>query len=357
MASVANQDIEGGMPLPDIETRIPPYCTGPAYLVTARSYFIDRFVPDCEIIHLPAKEVAGGTLRFGQGPVITRTPEPKNILKRIKASRRRPTRRIEGSTLIDLRLRSPQNFAHFLNNHLPIVFHIAERLALDWSELLLLTPADTPGYIRAATDLFGLTTLATDDDVEGPGIRFEMTPWTATRPVRAGWVREPSVVKALNSAPEAPPLPRKVFLSRRKTRMISNEQEATGFLEPMGFETIYPEDLSVADQMRLFREAEVIVAIHGAALAPLLYVPPDGRLKQIIEILPCGHVTDVYRVMAEQVGCAWIGVRGRIKPDYVPPAYDLGSDFKTFSLDAFEVDIAALERAFALTTEEGSRNG
>ena len=64
--------------------------------------------------------------------------------------------------------------------------------------------------------------------------------------------------------------------------------------------------------------------------------------------MPCGHMTDVYRVMAGQLGCGWIGVRGRIKPEYVRPAYELGAVFKEFSLDSFEVDLAALGLAFDL---------
>ena len=59
-------------------------------------------------------------------------------------------------------------------------------------------------------------------------------------------------------------------------------------------------------------------------------------------------MTDVFRVMAAQVGCTWIGVRGRMKPEYVGPAYDLDTPFRKFSLDGFEVDPVSLERAFEL---------
>jgi capsular polysaccharide biosynthesis protein len=135
--------------------------------------------------------------------------------------------------------------------------------------------------------------------------------------------------------------------------------EVEACLAPHDYTTIHAEDLSPADQMRLFREAEAMVAVHGAALAPLLYVPPGGRLRQLVEILPVGHMTDVYRVMAEQVGVGWTGVRGRIKPKHVEPAYRIGTPFKRFSLDSFEVDIVALERAldFAAAASVDSRAG
>ena len=59
-------------------------------------------------------------------------------------------------------------------------------------------------------------------------------------------------------------------------------------------------------------------------------------------------MTNVYRIMAHQIGCNWIGVRGRLKPEYVAEAYDFSQPFKTHSLDNFEVDLSALEEAFGM---------
>jgi hypothetical protein len=56
-------------------------------------------------------------------------------------------------------------------------------------------------------------------------------------------------------------------------------------------------------------------------------------------------MTDVYRVMSAQIGSSWIGVRGRIKPEYVEPAYKLKTSFSRYSLDSFEVDPTALSQA------------
>jgi capsular polysaccharide biosynthesis protein len=328
------------------ETEIAPYQAGPARLITATSYLIDRFVPDCEIVALPAKTVAGGVLRFSPGPFVPR-PAPKGFKARLKQPRR--TSRPLSGAVFDFRLRDPENWAHFINNHLPIFFRIADLMGLDWGQARLVVPADIPPYIRAAADLFGLTLIATDDDLDGDGIRFDATPWTGVRGERAAWVRSARVRAALDPVfARAGPLPRRVFLARRGTRYIQNQAEVEDFIAGFGFVTLYPEDLSAADQFALFHQAETLLAIHGAALAPLLYRPPDSRLCQVIEILPCGHMTDVYRVMAQQAGCAWIGVRGRIKPDYVLPAYDLQAPFRAFSLDGFDVDIPALDRAFRL---------
>ena len=331
-----------------IVTPIAPFRTKPARIVTAPSYLIDRFVPDCEIIALPEKTVQGGEIRHGQGAV-SPGPDPRGRLARLRGARPRET--VAGGAVFDFRHHTPQNWAHFLINHLPVFFHVADARDIDWARAEIVLPANTPGYIRTAADLFGLRTRTTDAVLEGTGITIEVTPWTALRSARADWVRAPRVtarLEALDAARKAGPLPARVFLSRRKTRALSNEAEVAAWLAARGFETIYPEDLDAATQMRLFRDAETIVAIHGAGLAPLLYRPEGGRLRHLVELMPCGHMTDVYRVMADQVGCGWIGVRGRIKPGYVRPAYALGTPFGKFSLDAFEIDLTSLDRAFAL---------
>ena len=337
------------------EIFLPPYLTGPARLITPQSYMIDRFVPDCEIIALPAKEVAGGVLRYNKTQLTFPAISPKGRLAQARARLRQlPPQRIKGRVLIDLRHHDPGNWAHFLNNHLPIVFQLCAATGIAWSEVLLVTPSATPAYIRAAAELFGLDLLETDGAVEGEGLAFEMTPWTAIRTVRAQWASAPGVADALTRAiqTDAPPLPRRPFLARRDTRTIANMGEVEACLSDRGYETVYAEDYSAADQFRLFREAESMVAVHGAGLAPLLCVPPNGHLRQLIEILPIGHMTDVYRVMAEQVGVSWIGVRGRIKPTYVEAAYRLTDRFDAFSLDSFEVDVVALTRALDFIEEK-----
>ncbi len=91
-----------------------------------------------------------------------------------------------------------------------------------------------------------------------------------------------------------------------------------------------------------------MVATSGAGLAPLLYAQPNGQLRQLVELMPVGLMTDVYRVMAGQVGSDWIGVRGQIKPSYVSKAYDFQTPMVEFSFDSFVVDMTALERAFEL---------
>lgn len=335
--------------VPDLS--IPPDIIPPGRIVTAQSYLIDRFLPDVEIIALPEKPRAGGTLTWTAGPITAKAPETRSR-RQFLAKRPGQQSAPDGRWIMDMRLKSPENWAHFLNNHIPLAFGLAELAGRDIAQATLVLPKAAPGYILAAAEVFGLDVLATDDSVTGDGIAFELAPWTAQRPMRHAWVNlaaPRAVMAGLDAGAPATALPRKVFVSRQDTRMLSNAGEIEAILKPMGFETVFPETLSAADQIRLIRGADEIVAIHTAGLAPLLYCDPDHRPRRLIELLPCGHMTDVYRAMAAEVGCDWIGVRGRIKPEYVRQAYQLDQPFKAHSLDNFEIDPVSLTRAFELS--------
>jgi len=329
------------------EQIIAPYRVDAAWLITAASFLIDRIVPNCERIHLPAHEVHGGVLSYGHGALLPPSM-PKGRLNAMRAWRSPQTISAPHEHVIDLRRNTPTNWAHFLNNHLPIVFLICTRLEIDPRRVLLVLPEDTPDYIRGAAAMFGLEILATEAQIEGRGLLFEANPWTGIRPMRQTWVdtafvRETLARLGTRADKDAP---RRIFLSRKETRAPSNEAEIMEWLRPKGFVKIYPEELRPEQQFQLFQQAESMVAIHGAGLAPLLYLQPGGRLRHLIEVLHAGHMTDVYRVMAHQIGTSWIGVRGRLKPEYVKDAYDFGGAYKAHSLDNFDVDVSALELAF-----------
>ncbi len=338
------------MAAPVPEQAIAPWIMPAGRIVTAQSYFIDRILPDCEIIALPEAVIPGGTLSWNVGPLVA---EPEKRPGGLRGLRRLQTQTApEDRWVVDLRAHSPANWAHFLNGHLPLLFALADAAQLDLETALALLPGDVPGYILGLAALFGIETLATDDVVEGHGLTFDVSPWTATRPVRADWVRLPAptaAIEALEAAGSEAAFPDKVFLARRKTRVVSNMDEIGPLLARHGFETVYPEDLAPADQISLFCQATEMIAVHGAGLAPLLFCTPERGLRRLVEILPVGHMTNVYRAMAAQVGCDWVGVRGRLKPEYVRPAYKIGTAFTEYSLDAFEVDPVSLERALEMT--------
>ncbi len=77
----------------------------------------------------------------------------------------------------------------------------------------------------------------------------------------------------------------RLYVSRKNTkqRKIQDEDKFEQFLANMGFRTIITEEMGVADQIRLFRDAEVVISAHGAGLTNLIYCKTDTA---ILELLP-----------------------------------------------------------------------
>lgn len=97
------------------------------------------------------------------------------------------------------------------------------------------------------------------------------------------------------------PVPKRIFLSRRDApaRKLINHSEIHTLLEKYGFEYVLPGDRTVVEQAALFRHAETIVAVHGAALANLVFANRD---LQLIELLPNNHIQPTFWTLSQQLG-------------------------------------------------------
>jgi capsular polysaccharide biosynthesis protein len=76
---------------------------------------------------------------------------------------------------------------------------------------------------------------------------------------------------------------RRVYVSRRdaRQRALLNEDELYAALAPLGFEFFVPGEASVAEQIRVFSGAQLIVAVHGAALTNIVFSPPTASVIEI----------------------------------------------------------------------------
>jgi len=93
-----------------------------------------------------------------------------------------------------------------------------------------------------------------------------------------------------------------LFLSRAESadRVLLNEQELAAALAPLGFRTIVAGTMSVAEQIRAFATARVIVAAHGAGLTNMVFAP---RTAGIVEITSTNiEVMYDFRFMARALG-------------------------------------------------------
>jgi hypothetical protein len=94
--------------------------------------------------------------------------------------------------------------------------------------------------------------------------------------------------------------PRRCYVSRAKAvfRRIINETEITPLLEEHGFEVMLCEDLSLAEQVKLFGATVAMIGAHGAGLTNLMYCKPNSFVGEI----RINGVPPAYLVMARQLG-------------------------------------------------------
>ena len=90
--------------------------------------------------------------------------------------------------------------------------------------------------------------------------------------------------KGVASVPATFVPPRRIYLSRvGYSRGIVDEAEVFDeFLKSAGFSVVDPAKLTVGEQMKSFREAEVIIGPHGAAFTNLVYCGPNAKALEII---------------------------------------------------------------------------
>ena len=82
------------------------------------------------------------------------------------------------------------------------------------------------------------------------------------------------------------PRNRRIFLARKnmKWRRLLNEDDIAENLSKLGFEKIFIEEMTVSDQIDLFRQAQWIVAPNGSSLLNLIF--SDTNVKLLVLCQP-----------------------------------------------------------------------
>ena len=76
---------------------------------------------------------------------------------------------------------------------------------------------------------------------------------------------------------------RKIFISRSQAnqRFILNEDEVTNILLSFGFEVHIFENYTLDKQIELMNETSVLLGLHGAGLANMLFMPENGNIIEL----------------------------------------------------------------------------
>lgn len=97
---------------------------------------------------------------------------------------------------------------------------------------------------------------------------------------------------------------RKLYITRKDSakRRLMNENAVEQRLLARGFEILQLSDLTLVDQMTAFRDAEVIVAPHGAGLTNLLYCDVARAPTRVIELTQSNYVSMCFVRIGQLLG-------------------------------------------------------
>ncbi len=102
--------------------------------------------------------------------------------------------------------------------------------------------------------------------------------------------------------------PKKIFISRKREagRNITNENECEAVFDKFGIKKVFFEDLPLLDQIKMINEADLVIAVHGAALTNILFASPNLK---VIEIM--GAINNpLYKDLAEGLSIPYIQLKG-----------------------------------------------
>lgn len=89
-----------------------------------------------------------------------------------------------------------------------------------------------------------------------------------------------------------------IYVSRAKARArkVANENQLWRLLKEKGFRRVFLEELSFAQQVTLFKRAEIVIGQHGAGLSNILFMPNGSKVLELQRKLIGNHRSEYGRV-------------------------------------------------------------
>jgi len=164
-------------------------------------------------------------------------------------------------------------YYHFVVEYLPEIL----RLSLGRENSYIITLKDQPNYVKEYLQLLNIPVRF----VSKPTVRL----LDSVVPINLGGNRFDILSSTVNSLFKMQQLstPKKILILRRGLPRDNNElnEALVAIFTTKGFCEFAMEDLPIASQIHLFRNAREIVAIHGGALSNLIYSEGGTRVLEI----------------------------------------------------------------------------
>jgi len=145
----------------------------------------------------------------------------------------------------------------------------------------------TLAYLKARYGLTAIEPLAQHEAVRVPHLKANIPVPHIPRALQppAGLSALDDLGRFIEAGSQEKDSPHRLYISRNDARLrrVSNEEQLLPLLEARGFQRLTLRGLSIARQVQLFRQAETIVAPHGAGLAHSAWCKPGTK---IVEFFP-----------------------------------------------------------------------
>ena len=84
---------------------------------------------------------------------------------------------------------------------------------------------------------------------------------------------------------------KRIYISRKLAvkRHLTNEEEFLPLLKKYNFRKVFLEEMSILEQVELFRNASHVIAAHGAGLTNVLFAPADVNILEIRPLRSSGQ--------------------------------------------------------------------
>jgi capsular polysaccharide biosynthesis protein len=304
------------MALEDISADVAAIACPESRVFTYPTRLADAWQPGVQQVVESAGVLDAARFRFevkqGSTASLNIPPWTRNPLRRLR--RKGAPLELRDKIVLDYRFETPGNYSHVIINMAQhaLLFRKAlrERGEAD-RELVMLIRPHPPRFATDVFELLGIPWLATDAEVLGPIAHLTIE---STR--KSNFLFVPELFPEITAEG---PSPERLFIGRRSTRGLVNEEEVSTYVKKEGFEVCSFEGMPVRNQWALVRRAKHIIAIHGAGLANLIFnrawTEGSGNGPRVVEIFPGGFKVTYFRYLVHALQGRWCAVRAQVTPE------------------------------------------
>ena len=185
----------------------------------------------------------------------------------------------------------PRNYYHWMLEDLPSILRASAQAP--GAEVVL--PKNLPPYVFESLRLAGIHhVVATGRHIRGATVilagQGDDTGWPHPNDIH---VIQERVLKRTAGEPTAG---RDLYVARPPgRRSFTNHETIARVMQQNGLEVVFPERLSLREQIALFSSARTVVGAHGAALVNLVFCNPGTR---VLEIALTARAIQAYECLA-----------------------------------------------------------